>query len=84
MEFSSCIIVEYAILEMYMKHANARHIYIVVVDVDVLIPIKYKVIVDVKTCVLCLATQGKMGFPFFCERKKVMLVLLSQCGMRVL
>lgn len=82
MEFSSCIIVEYAILEMYMKHANARDIYIVVVDV--LIPIKYKVIVDVKTCVLCLATQGKMGFPFFCERKKVMLVLLSQCGMRVL
>ena len=52
MEFSSCIIVEYAILEMYMKHANARHIYIVVVDVDVLIPIKYKVIVDVKTCVM--------------------------------
>ena len=82
MEFSSCIIVEYAILEMYMKHANARDIYIVVVDV--LIPIKYKVIVDVKTCVLCLATQGRMGFLFFCERKKVMLVLLSQCGMRVL
>lgn len=51
-----------------MKHANVLDIYIVVVDV--LIPIKYKVIVDVKTCVLCLATQGKWGFHSFVKERK--------------